>query len=184
MLIEQEKSGGDASEATLSEIRDLLEQQIEFNETVWVDNTGTYYVRRVVYDEGVQTYTIVNQLPDGTPYSPTAPVEPASSGNDRELSSQEFLAIANGTGFSTGDTLVRTNVIDTLSATVVATIWFNQTTGSSITAPTITDVEPSGSIQSIASATGTQADVAYTTGNGTIISFTLFFNFSVFRICI
>lgn len=170
MLIEQEKSGGDASEATLSEIRDLLEQQIEFNETIWVDNTGTYYVRRVVYDEGTQTYTIVNQLPDGTPYSPTAPVEPASSGNDRELSSQEFLAIANGTGFSTGDTLLRTNVIDTLSATIVATIWFNQTTGSSIAAPTITDVEPSGLTRDILVSLGDQADAAYTTGSGSMIS--------------
>ena len=163
--------GGGATEATQLQVLAELQKQKEFTETIWVDSTGTFYLRRVVYSENLETYTISYTLADGTVYVPVAPSEPASAGTDRELVVTSYTVNTSGTGYAIGDIVHQINIFNVFDGSLLSTIWYNQTTDTVITpAPKITDLTPEGSIQSIASATGTQADVAYTTGNGTIIS--------------
>lgn len=163
-------SGG-ATEVTALAILAELEKQAEFSESIWVDATGTFFIRRVVYSENLETYTVEYTLADGSTYSPTAPIEPASAGTDRELVVTSYTVVTSGTGYTIGDIVQQINVFDVVSDTLQSTIWYNQTTDLTISpAPNIAHLQPEGSIQSIASATGTQADSAYTTGNGTIIS--------------
>lgn len=162
---------GGATEATQLQVLAELQKQAEFSETVWVDATGTFFIRRVVYSENLETYTVEYTLADGSTYSPTAPIEPASAGTDRELVVTSYTVVTSGTGYTIGDIVQQINIFNVQSDTLETTIWYNQTTDLTISpAPTIAHLTPEGSIQSIASATGTQADVAYTTGNGTIIS--------------
>lgn len=163
--------GGGATEATQLQVLAELQKQKEFTESIWVDSTGTFYIRRVVYSENLETYTISYTLADGTVYVPVAPSEPASAGTDRELVVTSYTVNTTGTGYAIGDIVHQINIFNVFDGSLLSTIWYNQTTDTVITpAPTITDLTPEGSIQSIASATGTQADVSYTTGNGTIIS--------------
>lgn len=163
--------GGGATEATALAILAELEKQTEFSESIWVDATGTFFIRRVVYSENLETYTVTYTLADGSNYSPTLPIEPASAGTDRELVVTSYTVVTSGTGYTIGDIVQQINIFDVVSDTLQSTIWYNQTTDLTISpAPDISDLQPEGSIQSIASATGTQADSAYTTGNGTIIS--------------
>lgn len=162
---------GGATEATQLQVLAELQKQAEFSETVWVDATGTFFIRRAVYSENLETYTVSYTLADGSAYSPTAPIEPASAGTDREIVQTSYTVIVAGTGYSIGDIVQQLNIFDVQSDTLQSTIWYNQTTDLTISpAPNVAHLQPEGSIQSIASATGTQADSAYTTGNGTIIS--------------
>lgn len=163
-------SGG-ATEVTALAILAELEKQSEFSESIWIDATGTFFIRRVVYSENLETYTVEYTLADGTTYVPTAPIEPASSGTDREIVQTSYTVTTSGTGYSIGDIVQQINIFDVGTDTLQSTIWYNQTTDAIISpAPNIAHLQPEGSVQSIAAATGTQADVAYTTGNGTIIS--------------
>jgi len=163
-------SGG-ATEATSLAILAELEKQSVFSESIWIDATGTFFIRRTVYSESLETYTYEYTLADGTPYVPTAPIEPASSGTDREIVQTSYTVTTSGTGYTIGDIVQQINIFDVGTNTLQSTIWYNQTTDATISpAPNIAHLQPEGSVQSIASATGTQADTAYTTGNGTIIS--------------
>jgi len=171
MDIDIKQAGGDASEATLAEIRDLLEKQKDFNESIWIDATDTYCIRRIVFDEDLQTYTVSFTLPDGASYSPTLPIEPASSGADREIVTQTYLAIGSGTGYSAGDIVTLSTIYDTNTATVLASIWWNTSTDTVISpAPALGNLEPEGITQNIAAAVGTVSDAAYTSGSGTLVS--------------
>lgn len=162
---------GGATEVTALAILAELEKQAEFSESIWVDATGTFFIRRVVYSENLETYTVSYTLADGTTYVPTAPIEPASAGSDRELVTTSYTVLTSGTGYTIGDIVQQINVFDVGTDTLESTIWYNQTTDLTISpAPNIAHLQPEGSIQSIASATGAQVDAAYTTGNGTIIS--------------
>lgn len=177
MFIERTQVNGDASEATLQQIKTLLETQKEFVESIWVDSTNTYFIRRVVYDENTGAYTTSYMLADGTVYVPVPPIEPASSG-DREITQQEYIAKLAGTGYSIDDAILRVVVIDANTATVDSTIWYNMTTGLLISAPVMSDIEAVAGLQSdmlanlisLNTVTGIQADIAYTSGSGSIVS--------------
>lgn len=103
----------------------------DVGETIWVDSTGTYYIRSIVSTSGtpVVTYT----LADGTPYVPVAPSIPAASGTDKEVNVTHFVANTAGTGYSVGDLIDLTTVYDTALNTVVASIYFNLTTNAVVT---------------------------------------------------
>ena len=138
---------GGATEVTALAILAELEKQAEFSETVWVDATGTFFIRRVVYSENLETYTVSYTLADGSAYSPTAPIEPASAGTDREIVQTSYTVIVAGTGYSIGDIVQQLNIFDVQSDTLQSTIWYNQTTDLTISpAPNVAHLKPEGSI--------------------------------------
>ena len=52
-----------------------------------------------------------------------------ASGADNELVNTDYIAIANGVGYSIGDSATRTLVLSVPGGNVVATLWWNNTTG-------------------------------------------------------
>jgi hypothetical protein len=59
----------------------------------------------------------------------------SSAGNDREMRTTVYQAIANGLGYSIGDLVSRTDIINVTTGTIVLTLWFNETTGATLTFP-------------------------------------------------
>lgn len=66
----------------------------------------------------------------------------ASGAGAREFRITTYQAIANGPGFSIGDIISRTDIIDVVTGVIISTLWFNETTGLTIAAPLITSLVP------------------------------------------
>lgn len=66
----------------------------------------------------------------------------ALPGVDYETRTTTYQATAAGPGYSIGDIIVRYDVIDVATSTVVSTLWFNQTTQSVIAAPAPANLTP------------------------------------------
>ena len=63
-------------------------------------------------------------------------------GVDYETRTTTYKAIAAGPGYSIGDIIVRYDIIDVATSTVVSTLWFNQTTQAVIAAPAPANIVP------------------------------------------
>lgn len=74
----------------------------------------------------------------------------ASGSADRELLVTTYRATAAGTGFSSGDTITATRVLDVSSSTATqigATIWYNETTGAALgSAPSAASLQIAGTV--------------------------------------
>jgi len=66
----------------------------------------------------------------------------ALPGVDYETRTTTYQATANGPGYSTGNIIVRYDIIDVATSTIAATIWFNQTTQLGISAPAAGNITP------------------------------------------
>jgi len=67
----------------------------------------------------------------------------ALPGVDYETRTTTYEATGSGTGYSIGDIVVRYDIIDVATSTVVSTVWFNQTLQTTITpAPLAADLVP------------------------------------------
>ena len=66
----------------------------------------------------------------------------SGGGIDYELRVTSYKANKNGTGYSTGNFITRTDIMDVPTGTIVSTLWFNETTGLAIAAPPIADLDP------------------------------------------
>ena len=63
-------------------------------------------------------------------------------GVDYETRTTTYQATANGTGYSSGNIIVRYDIIDVATSTLSATVWFNQTLQTTITAPAPANLTP------------------------------------------
>jgi hypothetical protein len=63
------------------------------------------------------------------------------SGADYELVTTYYEANKNGVGYSTGNSITRTQVYQMPAGALISTIWFNQSTGLTIAAPPIADID-------------------------------------------
>lgn len=134
--------GGDATEATLLAILAAVEDQRDFEEQIWVDSTGAFYIRRVVFDPTTGTYTVSYTTATGSTYVPVAPSTPVGSNVDYEITKQNYIATAGGTGFSINDELIEVIIVNTATNAISATIWYNATTDTTIAAPSLASVTP------------------------------------------
>jgi hypothetical protein len=66
----------------------------------------------------------------------------ALPGVDYETRTTTYQATASGTGYSSGDIIVRYDIIDVATSTLSATVWFNQTLQTTITAPAPGNITP------------------------------------------
>ena len=66
----------------------------------------------------------------------------ALPGVDYETRTTTYQAISFGTGYSPGNIIVRYDIINVATSTVVSTIWFNQTLQTTIATPTLGTIEP------------------------------------------
>lgn len=136
---------GAATETTLAQVRDAIKATIDLESTIWTDNSGAYYVRRDIVDEGTGSISISWTAPDGSPASPGAGLRPLSTA-ERDVTQDIYQAIASGTGYSNGDLIARLLVIDANpSVPVVTQIWYNLTSSAVISAPNLAHLQASGS---------------------------------------
>lgn len=110
----------------------IIKQENEIEESIWVDATDTYFVRRIDYDETTDTYIIANTQADGTVYAPTLPIRPAE-GTGNDIISAEYEVINAGAGYSLGEIIKRVLIINSISSTVVSDIYYNLNTSAVIT---------------------------------------------------
>lgn len=129
----------------------------DYEELVWVDSTGTYFIRTVIVDE-TGTPVIAYVLADGTPYVPVGATVPASSGTDRKVNVTHFIVNTAGTGYSVGDLVDMTTIIDVTLSSVVANIYYNLSTQAVIT-PTFAHLSP---LETELSMTNATAVLSYT----------------------
>lgn len=66
----------------------------------------------------------------------------AIPGIDYETRTTSYQATAAGPGYSIGDFIVRYDIIDVATSTIISTIWFNQTTQATIAAPAPANIIP------------------------------------------
>lgn len=73
----------------------------------------------------------------------------ALPGVDYETRTSTYQAVANGAGYSTGDIIIRYDIIDVATSTIASTVWFNDTTQAVIGAPAPGDITPVSSPSSV-----------------------------------
>lgn len=66
----------------------------------------------------------------------------ALPGIDYELRTTNYKANKAGAGYSNGDFISRVDIINASTGAIVSTLWFNETTGLTIAAPPIADLNP------------------------------------------
>lgn len=135
-------TGAIATDSTLQQVRDAIKAQIDIASTIWTDNTGTFYVRRDLVNEGTGTITVSFTLPDGTAATPSAGLRPLAT-VDKDVLSDYYDVLIAGTGYAIGDLLARVAIIDANGASPTSTfIWLNLTAGTILgTAPSSANIE-------------------------------------------
>lgn len=126
-----------ATETTLVSVLQAIVNNRAFQETIWTDNnsgTLTFFLRRTIYNPLTDTLETENILPNGTPYTPTGIQSVTTANKDFELRNIEYKAINSDTGYTAGDFISRTDIMDLTSnpATVTSTIWFNVSTNTNL----------------------------------------------------
>lgn len=66
-----------ATETSLAAIRDAILGNVNISESVWTDDSGTFFIRKVSFLEDNNTQTITFHLFNGTTYVPTTNIRPA-----------------------------------------------------------------------------------------------------------
>jgi hypothetical protein len=141
---------GAASETTLGSVLTALQGNINFSDTIWTDDSGTYFIRQTRQNQDTNTITVSYLNLDGTAYTVGSNPRPADRDRDVELRSFTFRTNNSGTGYSSGQTVVRADVLDvsTSTASILSTAWFNASTNATIAAPTTghLDVPPDSAL--------------------------------------
>lgn len=137
---------GAASEITLSALSDkltainnLLAARSDITATIYTDDTGAFYVRRDVIDaEGAVTVSFTDATGNIVVPPTGGNLRPAATDN-KTSTYVEYDATQPGTGYTTGDLLIRVIITDTsVTPPEVMTFWLNQTSGDILgTNPTV-----------------------------------------------
>jgi hypothetical protein len=133
---------GAATDVVLQQVRDAIKAQIDVASTVWTDNSGAFYVRRDLINEGTGAITVSFTDPSGTAATPGAGLRPLST-TDKDTITDFYDVLTGGTGYSVGDLLARIGILDVNSGTPSATfIWLNLSLGTILgSAPASANIE-------------------------------------------
>jgi hypothetical protein len=128
-------SSNASTEATLLQVRDAIKAQTAIASTIWTDDSGAYYVRKDLVDEGTGQITVAFSLADGTPATPGAGLVPVADTN-KDVFSEFYEAIASSTDYVIGDLLARVAIVSTSNTTPAGVfIWMNMSQGSILSTP-------------------------------------------------
>jgi hypothetical protein len=128
----------DLQTTALNSILAELQNDTAFSETVWYDANATtdFYIRVATVNEQTGVKTITFQHIDGTAANVTGlTLVQAISNSDFEFNSVVYKANIAGTGYSIGDRIQKLQIINMITATLVNTIWNNETTGAILGTP-------------------------------------------------
>jgi hypothetical protein len=194
-------TNGLALDSTIQNLITAVESTVGISGTLWVDQSVSppaYYVRKETVNEGTGGVTITWEKPDGATANPT--VANLTMLNDEKsftTNSTIYQVQTSGTGYTTGDTLINFIGFDTSTTPPLVSYnyWLNAgpsgnigtvlsappnaahiTRSQTITAaalplPTNAAQESGGNLAAVATATGAQADSAYTgVGGASVVS--------------
>ncbi|BBD69543.1 hypothetical protein NIES4072_31240 [Nostoc commune NIES-4072] len=134
---------GAATDLTLQQVKAALLAQINLASTVWTDNSGAFYVRRDLINEGTGAITVTFTDPSGNSATPGAGLRPLAS-VDKDTITDFYDVITGGTGYSVGDLLSRIAVLDVnnTNSPSATFIWLNLTAGTILSStPTPANIE-------------------------------------------
>jgi hypothetical protein len=157
-------------DAKLESIRLELVNSKSIADTIVQDSSATprYFIRQETLDDttGVATVAILNldgTVPTPAPVPPLMPIK-AAAGN--VLDETLYSAAIAGTGYAVGEQLSNIRLFDGSTAAIVASTWFNVSTGTTIaTAPPIANL-----IGNKASGKATVTTVASATTSATVLA--------------
>jgi hypothetical protein len=162
-----------ATETTLLNVLDAVNGNVNFNETIWTDDSGLFFARRVT--QTGPTVTVNYYLPNGSGYTLGLNPKPVFTDNTKELITTYYLAtVTAAPNYTNTNNLARTDVLNTTTSTIVATIWFNITTQTYIPTPNPEHVQlistegkaTAANQVLLLDAVGTQGDSVATTDTG------------------
>jgi hypothetical protein len=131
---------GAATNATLEQVRDAIKASLDVASTIWTDDTGAFYVRRDLVNQGTGTIMVAFTTPAGDAASPGAGLRPLAS-TDKDTITDFYDVLAGGTGYSIGDLLARVAIVDVNSGTPsVTAVWLNLSLGT-VLGSTPTNIE-------------------------------------------
>lgn len=120
---------GAATDLTLQQVRDAIKAQIDIASTIWTDNSGNFYVKRDLVNEGTGAITVSFTDSLGNAVTPGAGLRPLASA-DKDAITDYYDVLTSATGYSIGDLLARVAVLDINSGTPsVTVIWLNLSLG-------------------------------------------------------
>lgn len=186
-----------ALDASVQAVTAAVKASKAIDTTVWFDSTTTpitLYLRRETLNQETGQITISWSNVSGAPATPTLAnltvIPPASGGGGGTASavntqSVSYLASASGTGYTSGDRLIRAYGLNTDAATptVAYDFWFNASTGTVLATPPTSGTyeasssqtvsvsssalpanaarEAGGHLESVRTSVGQAADIAY-----------------------
>ncbi|MEH1777086.1 hypothetical protein [Nostoc sp.] len=133
---------GAATDVVLQQVRDAIKAQIDIASTIWTDNSGAFYVRRDLINEGTGTITVNFTDPSGSAATPGSGLRPLAT-TDKDIITDFYDVLTSGTGYSIGDLLARVAILDANSGSPSATfIWLNLSAGTILSsAPSSANIE-------------------------------------------
>ncbi|MBN3951924.1 MAG: hypothetical protein HWQ38_37860 [Nostoc sp. NMS7] len=129
---------------TLTQILAAIKAQINLAATIWINDSGLYYIRRELVAEGTGAITYAYTDPNGNAANPTGVLRPLAT-SDRNVITAFYDVLSPGTGYSVGDLLARVGVVDVNGTPPsLSVVWMNLSLGTILaTAPVGASVEPS-----------------------------------------
>jgi len=145
VVVAADSGGTDLStlNTSLTSISTAISNLIDLSTTIWVDNTtnpNSFYVRREKTQGG--SITVSWENPDGSVATPQVSKLTSVAASPGILVDSATFTVtttgASGAGYSVGDIIIHSYGIDSSETTpsVAFNIWFNATTGATISAPT------------------------------------------------
>lgn len=96
------KTGGDASSAnqvlTNVKLDTLIANLSDGTETIWKDANNVIVVRRVIFDEELQTFTVSYVLPNNTVFVPTFPLQSTNVKNEVNILDEYSISRVDSSG--------------------------------------------------------------------------------------
>jgi hypothetical protein len=130
-------NSGLASESTLNNILTQLQGDRSISSHLFVDSTGTVYLRALAYSQTANAYESVSlDIATGATYTPVPP-ETAVDRSDFDTTETVWEITTAGTGYSIGDVVSQFTLISQNPIAVAGVLWYNQSTSAAIAAPLV-----------------------------------------------
>lgn len=119
--------GGGATEVTLAAVLAQLQGDRAISSNLFIDSTNTTYLRVLAFNQQTNLYEATVLTLAGASYTPVLP-EVALAKSDLDTTETSWEIRISGTGYTVGDIVSQFNFLSQSPPSVIATLWFNQTT--------------------------------------------------------
>lgn len=118
---------GAATEATIAAVLAQLQGDRAISSNLFIDSSNTTYLRVLAFNQQTNAYESTVLTLAGAPYTPVLP-EAALAKSDLDTTETSWEIRVSGAGYTVGDIVSQFNFLSQSPPSVIATLWFNQTT--------------------------------------------------------